>query len=71
MPPSFVDTPSLREAEEGGFLGPGVEALLSTMPVKRVGVPEDIASACAYLVRDDASFVTGQVLGVNGGRVMS
>ena len=70
IPPSFVDTPSLRAAEESGFLGPGVETLLQSMPVKRVGTPEDIAAACAYLVRDDAGFVTGQVLGVNGGRVM-
>ena len=70
VPPSFVDTPSLRAAEEGGFLGPGVEALQQSMPIPRVGVPEDIAAAVAYLVRDDAGFVTGQVLGVNGGRVM-
>jgi 2-hydroxycyclohexanecarboxyl-CoA dehydrogenase len=40
------------------------------MPVRRVGEPDDIAAACAYLVRDEASFVTGQVLGVNGGRVI-
>jgi len=70
VPPSFVDTPSLREAESEGFLGPGVETLLQSMPVKRVGLPEDIAAAVAYLVRDDAGFVTGQVLGVNGGRVI-
>ncbi|MFP3899217.1 MAG: SDR family NAD(P)-dependent oxidoreductase [Acidimicrobiia bacterium] len=70
VPPSFVDTPSLREAERSGYLGPGVETLLQSMPVRRVGVPEDIAAAVAYLVRDEASFVTGQVLGVNGGRVM-
>jgi 2-hydroxycyclohexanecarboxyl-CoA dehydrogenase len=70
VPPSFVDTPSLRAAEDAGMLGPGVETLLQSMPVQRVGLPEDIAAACAYLARDDASFVTGQVLGVNGGRVM-
>lgn len=70
VPPSFVDTPSLREAEAEGFLGQGVETLLQSMPVKRVGVPEDIAAAVAYLARDEASFVTGQVLGVNGGRVI-
>lgn len=70
VPPSFVDTPSLRQAESDGFLGPGVETLLQAMPVGRVGRPEDIAAACAYLTRDDAGYVTGQVLGVNGGRVI-
>jgi 2-hydroxycyclohexanecarboxyl-CoA dehydrogenase len=70
VPPSFVDTPSLREAEAEGYLGQGVETLLQAMPVKRVGTPEDIAAAVAYLVRDEAGFVTGQVLGVNGGRVI-
>jgi NAD(P)-dependent dehydrogenase (short-subunit alcohol dehydrogenase family) len=70
VPPSFVDTPSLRAAEDAGHLGPGVDKLLRSMPVQRVGQPEDIAAACAYLARDDAGYVTGQVLGVNGGRVM-
>jgi len=69
IPPSFVDTPALRGAEEKGFLGEGVPFHEKTTPVGRVGLPEDIASACAFLVRDDASYVTGQVIGVNGGRV--
>lgn len=71
IPPSFVDTPPLRQYDEAGFLGPGIEALEKTMPVRRVGRPEDIAGACAYLVRDEAGYVTGQIVGVNGGRVMS
>jgi 2-hydroxycyclohexanecarboxyl-CoA dehydrogenase len=70
IPPSFVDTPALREAESAGHMGPGLESLLQTMPIRRVGIPEDIAAAVAYLVRDDAGFVTGQVIGVNGGRVI-
>jgi 2-hydroxycyclohexanecarboxyl-CoA dehydrogenase len=69
VPPSFVDTPGLRSAEDGGFLGPGVPFHEQSTPVRRVGRPEDIAAACAYLVRDDAGYVTGQVVGVNGGRV--
>jgi 2-hydroxycyclohexanecarboxyl-CoA dehydrogenase len=69
IPPSFVDTPALRGAEEKGYLGEGVPFHEKTTPVGRVGRPEDIASACAFLVRDDASYVTGQVIGVNGGRV--
>lgn len=70
VPPSFVDTPGLRVAESDGFLGSGVDSLTHGVPLRRVGQPEDIAAACAYLVRDDAGFVTGQVLGVNGGRVI-
>jgi 2-hydroxycyclohexanecarboxyl-CoA dehydrogenase len=69
-PPSFVDTPSLRSAEDAGNLGPPVEEHERATPVRRVGQPEDIAAACAFLVRDDAGYVTGQVLGVNGGRTI-
>jgi 2-hydroxycyclohexanecarboxyl-CoA dehydrogenase len=68
IPPGFVDTPMLRRTEERGFLGAGVESHEKTTPVRRVGRPEDVAAACAFLVRDDASYITGQVIGVNGGR---
>jgi 2-hydroxycyclohexanecarboxyl-CoA dehydrogenase len=37
-------------------------------PVGRAGRPEDIAAACAFLVSDEAGYITGQILGVNGGR---
>jgi 2-hydroxycyclohexanecarboxyl-CoA dehydrogenase len=71
IPPSLIDTPPLRQAEADGLLGPGgVDAAAKALPVRRVGTPEDLAAACAFLVRDDAAYVTGQVLGVNGGRVM-
>jgi 2-hydroxycyclohexanecarboxyl-CoA dehydrogenase len=70
IPPGFVDTPLLRESEAAGFLGPGVEEHEKTTPVRRVGRPEDIAAACAYLVRDEAGYITGQVIGVNGGRTI-
>lgn len=68
IPPGFIDTPMLRRSEEKGLLGKGVEFHASQTPVRRVGRPEDIAAACAYLVREEASYVTGQVIGVNGGR---
>jgi len=68
IPPGFIDTPMLRKAEASGFLGKGVEANAATTPVRRIGRPEDIAAACAFLVRDEASYITGQVIGVNGGR---
>ncbi|ONH22533.1 short-chain dehydrogenase [Pseudofrankia asymbiotica] len=68
VPPGFVDTPMLRRSEARGFLGTGVGQHEATTPVRRVGQPEDIAAACAFLVRDDASYITGQVIAMNGGR---
>lgn len=43
------------------------EILLKTIPLGRTGAARDIASACAYLASDEAGYVTGQVLRVNGG----
>jgi NAD(P)-dependent dehydrogenase (short-subunit alcohol dehydrogenase family) len=68
IPPGFIDTPMLRRSEEKGLLGKGVEFHAAQTPVRRVGRPEDIAAACSFLVRDEASYITGQVFGVNGGR---
>ena len=68
IPPGFIDTPMLRKSESKGLLGDGVDANAARTPVRRVGRPEDIAAACAFLVRDEASYITGQVIGVNGGR---
>ncbi len=44
------------------------QATIQTIPVKRMGEPEDIAYAYLFLASDEASFVNGQVLGVNGGQ---
>lgn len=68
IPPGFIDTPMLRRSESRGLLGKGVEYHESLTPVRRIGRPEDIAAMCSFLVRDEAGYVTGQVLGVNGGR---
>jgi 2-hydroxycyclohexanecarboxyl-CoA dehydrogenase len=68
IPPGFIDTPMLRRQESKGFLGEGVEHHEALTPVRRIGRPEDVAAMCAFLVRDEASYITGQVLGVNGGR---
>jgi 2-hydroxycyclohexanecarboxyl-CoA dehydrogenase len=66
--PGFVDTPMLRSAEERQFLGGTIEDNIERTPVRRVGRPEDIAAACSFLISDDAGYLTGQLIGVNGGR---
>lgn len=67
VPPGFIDTPMLRNAEANGFLG-DVEQNIARTPVRRIGKPEDIAAACAFLISEEAGYITGQILGVNGGR---
>ncbi len=69
IPPGFIDTPMSRRSEAKGLLGGTIEDNARRTPVRRVGLPEDIAAACAFLVSDDAGYVTGQIIGVNGGRV--
>lgn len=43
------------------------EKILEGVPLKRMGKPEDIAEACTFLASDKASYITGQVIGINGG----
>jgi len=68
IPPGFIDTPMLRASEAKGLLGEGLEHHAKLTPVRRAGRPEDIAATCAFLVSEEASYITGQVIGVNGGR---
>lgn len=68
VPPGFIDTPMLRKAEAKSFLGGSVQQHIERTPVRRIGRPEDIAAACSFLVSEDAGYITGQVIGVNGGR---
>ncbi|OBF98615.1 dehydrogenase of uncharacterised specificity, short-chain alcohol dehydrogenase like protein [Mycolicibacterium flavescens] len=67
VPPGFIDTPMLRAAEARGYLG-DVQATIDATPVRRMGKPEDIAATCAFLVSEEAGYITGQIIGVNGGR---
>ena len=67
IPPGFIDTPMLRSAEERGNLG-DIEKTIAATPVRRMGKPEDIAATCAFLVSEEAGYITGQIVGVNGGR---
>lgn len=67
VPPGFIDTPMLRAAESRGHLG-DIQATIDATPVRRMGKPEDIAATCAFLVSEEAGYITGQIIGVNGGR---
>ena len=46
------------------------EAIDSGIPMKRRGTPEDVANAICFLASDDASYITGEVLRVDGGMAM-
>lgn len=66
IPPTLVDTPMARQAETIGDI-PGVEVLASMVPLGRAGTPADIAAACSFLCSERGSYITGQIIGVNGG----
>ncbi|MGI8334227.1 SDR family NAD(P)-dependent oxidoreductase [Actinomadura scrupuli] len=66
IPPGFIDTPMLRRTVRSGFIS--VEQQTAKTPVGRIGRPEDVAAACAFLVSEEAGYITGQIIGVNGGR---
>ncbi|MBV1686746.1 3-oxoacyl-ACP reductase FabG [Novosphingobium sp. G106] len=63
--PGFVNTEGLRAAPLE------VDKVASVSPMKRAGRPENIAAAVAFLASDDADYVTGHTLSVNGGRYLN
>lgn len=63
--PGFVDTDMTQKLNEKQK-----EAILSLIPLKRTSKPEEIASVVLFLASDDASYMTGQVLCVDGGMAM-
>lgn len=70
IPPGSVMGTIMSEANRDRFQIP-TEVLLQTVPVRRLGEPNDIANACAWLCLEDSGYVTGQTIGVNGGRVVT
>jgi 2-hydroxycyclohexanecarboxyl-CoA dehydrogenase len=68
IPPFVVDTPMLRDAQESKHVL-DADTLTTMIPAGRLGTVDDIAALCAFLCSDSASYVTGQVIGVNGGAV--
>jgi NAD(P)-dependent dehydrogenase (short-subunit alcohol dehydrogenase family) len=68
VPPFVADTPMLRGAQEARHLPPG-KVLTRMIPAGRLGTGDDIAALVAFLCSDAAGYITGQVIGVNGGAV--
>jgi NAD(P)-dependent dehydrogenase (short-subunit alcohol dehydrogenase family) len=62
--PGLIDTPILKNSS---LRDETIAAIVHQTPVARIGVPDDIAACCAYIVSEEASFLTGQVLSPNGG----
>jgi len=69
IPPRAVITPMFMAAPfaQGPAGEEAIRQLTARSPVRRLGVPDDIAAATAFLCSDDAGYITGQVIGVNGG----
>jgi 2-hydroxycyclohexanecarboxyl-CoA dehydrogenase len=69
--PGPIETPLLMAAKQLGEIGDRViDGMVSKTVLRRLGQPEEVAAAIAYLASDDASYVTGQSLGVSGGLAM-
>lgn len=63
--PGMIDTDMNR-----GYSEDDIQSIVDETPLMRIGKPEDVAEAVFFLASDKASFITGQVLGVNGGYVI-
>ena len=69
IPPSGIETPMQHQGQAAGYL-PSNEQMASAIPLGYLGTGADIAAAVGFLCSDEARYITGQTLGVNGGAVM-
>ena len=69
IPPSGIDTPMHQTNQAAGRVASD-EVLAKAIPVGHLGTPDDVAAAVAFLVSEQAGYITGQVLSVNGGSVL-
>lgn len=64
--PGPTDTEATRNVVPGAI----AKQIVGSMPLSRMGQPEDLTGACLFLLSDDAAWITGQVLNVDGGQIM-
>jgi NAD(P)-dependent dehydrogenase (short-subunit alcohol dehydrogenase family) len=69
IPPYCVDTPMLRHAQATGQV-PSADTMAQVIPSGRLGTLDDIGATCAFLCSEAASYITGQVIAVNGGAIV-
>ena len=67
--PSLIETPMQQAAQSAGNI-PSAEAMAARSPLRRLGTVDEVAAACGFLCSDSAGYITGQVIGVNGGSVL-
>ena len=65
--PGYTRTPMTESVASDPAYADAIKQFLDSIPLKRAGEPEDIAKAVSYLLSDEASFVCGSVLFVDGG----
>jgi 2-hydroxycyclohexanecarboxyl-CoA dehydrogenase len=65
IPPGAIDTPMMRRPMESGLMG-SEEQVIARAPLGRLGTPDDIAATCAFLCSEEAGYITGQQINVNG-----
>ncbi|AWK71000.1 short-chain dehydrogenase [Rhodococcus oxybenzonivorans] len=63
--PGPIDTEATRTVTPGNM----VADMVKTLPLKRMGTPEDLVGACLFLLSDEASWITGQIFNVDGGQI--
>jgi 2-hydroxycyclohexanecarboxyl-CoA dehydrogenase len=65
IPPGAIDTPMMRRPMESGAMGT-MDQVIARAPLGRLGTPDDIAATCAFLCSEEAGYITGQQINVNG-----
>ena len=64
--PGPTDTEATRKIVPEAIL----ESIVTSMPIRRVGTPEDLVGGCLFLLSQEASWITGQILAIDGGQIM-
>jgi len=65
--PGYTQTPMTKKVEEDPAYGPAIKEFMDSIPIGRPGQPEDMANAASFLLSNQASFITGSLLFIDGG----